>query len=88
LFSSGEVDSPASEAKGQTPSTGGVGTPTGTSATHWTLNNVRRDHDLVKQNLERLFNLDDEDEKQRLFNDTVKMLAQHDVAEEVVRCYV
>lgn len=88
LFTSGEINSPASEAKGQTPSTGGVGSPYGTAATHWTLNNVRRDHDLVRQNLERLCNLEDKDEKQRLFNDTVKMLAQHDVAEEVVCCHL
>lgn len=63
---------------------GGPPSPAGTSATQWTINTVRRDHDLVKQNLERLLSLTDSGEKQRLFNDTVKMLAQHDVAEEVV----
>lgn len=67
-----------------TESSAGVGTPTGTTAAHWTITTVRRDHDLIKQNLERLLTLKDNNEKQRVFNDTVKALAQHDVAEEVV----
>lgn len=49
------------------------------------LHTVRNDHQEVQRNIETLLKMTDMDAKQRLFNDTVKMLAQHDVAEEVVR---
>jgi hypothetical protein len=45
---------------------------------------IKNDHSLIKSNIERLFLLTDSEEKLRLFNDTVKLIAQHDVAEEVV----
>jgi len=48
------------------------------------LSSIRLDHDKVRGNFERLLQLNDMEEKVRLFNDTIKMIAQHDVAEEVV----
>jgi len=44
---------------------------------------IRLDHDKVRGNFERILQTTDLDEKLRLFNDTIKMIAQHDVAEEV-----
>jgi len=71
--SEGKNSTDAQENEGSTLNTGG-----------FTLGAIREDHTLVRQNLDRLTYLTNTDEKQRLFNDTVKMLAQHDVAEEVV----
>jgi hypothetical protein len=59
-------------------------TTTTTTSTGNLLWAVRNDHDLVKKNIANLLTMTDLEAKQRLFNDTVKMLAQHDVAEEVV----
>jgi len=48
------------------------------------LSSIRLDHDRVRGNFERLLQMKEMEEKVRLFNDTIKMIAQHDVAEEVV----
>lgn len=66
-----------------TPTTATTGKPVtvGTPGMLWS---VRKDHDDVRRNIENMLTMTDLDAKQRLFNDTVKMLAQHDVAEEVV----
>lgn len=64
-----------------TTGTTGLGVKGGTGL----LWSVRNDHQEVQRNIENLLTMTDVDAKQRLFNDTVRMLAQHDVAEEVVR---
>eukprot|EP01124_Arcella_intermedia_P023350 TRINITY_DN3693_c0_g1_i1.p1 TRINITY_DN3693_c0_g1~~TRINITY_DN3693_c0_g1_i1.p1 ORF type:complete len:196 (+),score=49.51 TRINITY_DN3693_c0_g1_i1:165-752(+) len=50
------------------------------------ITSVRQDHVTVRNNLNKLLSmgLEDLDYKQRLLNDTIAMLSQHDVAEEVV----
>lgn len=68
-----------------TPTTAATGKPTVSAGTPGMLWSVRKDHDDVRRNIENMLTMTDLDAKQRLFNDTVKMLAQHDVAEEVVR---
>lgn len=67
-----------------TPTTAATGKPTVSAGTPGMLWSVRKDHDDVRRNIENMLTMTDLDAKQRLFNDTVKMLAQHDVAEEVV----
>jgi len=48
------------------------------------LTEVRKDHDEVRSMISKLKVDIDKDQKQRLFNDLVKKVAQHNVAEEVV----
>eukprot|EP01126_Amoeba_proteus_P010657 TRINITY_DN1417_c0_g1_i1.p1 TRINITY_DN1417_c0_g1~~TRINITY_DN1417_c0_g1_i1.p1 ORF type:complete len:200 (-),score=38.00 TRINITY_DN1417_c0_g1_i1:39-638(-) len=55
--------------------------PVSTTGLLWA---VRQDHDVLRKNIEGVLTLTDVDAKLRLFNDTVKLIAQHDVAEEVV----
>jgi len=51
---------------------------------------IRQDHELIRNNIEKIQTLNnntdsaDLDQKQRLLNDTIKLLSQHDVAEEVL----
>jgi len=48
------------------------------------LNSIKNGHEEIKFSIERLYLVTDMHDKLRLFNDTVKLIAQHDVAEEVV----
>jgi len=45
---------------------------------------VLKDHLLVRENFASMTLSKDADTKQRIFNDTIKMLSQHDVAEEMI----
>jgi hypothetical protein len=50
---------------------------------------VHLDHNIIKANIEQLLSMDstlepNKDAKQRLLNDTIALISQHDVAEEVV----
>jgi hypothetical protein len=49
-----------------------------------TLSNIRNDHTQLRANLDNLLSIMDNKDKVKLFNDIVKLLSQHDVAEEVV----
>jgi len=50
---------------------------------------VHQDHNIIEANIEQLLTMDstlgpNKDAKQRLLNDTIALISQHDVAEEVV----
>jgi len=50
------------------------------------LTSIRMDHEIIKYNIDRILGMSEDQERERvkLFKETVKIIAQHDVAEEVV----